>query len=99
MSRTFLVAVLGGVFFAVVAHCVVHAPWCDLEDWPALIGFAAGAVAGAIAGAAERVVQAIDAQTARLAGAGEDRRRPARSSAGGQPDAGIQTSPSVRAPS
>jgi hypothetical protein len=99
MSRTFFVAICGGAFFAVVAHCVAGALRSDLEDWPALIGGAAGALVGAVAGAAERVVQAIDAQTDRLAGATENRQRPARPPADGQPATGIQSSVPERASS
>jgi hypothetical protein len=90
MIRTFYVAVLGGVFFAVVTHCVAGGLRSDLGDWPALIGCAAGAIVGAVAGAAERIVRAIDAQTARLTGARGNRQHPAGPSAVGRAATGIQ---------
>ena len=93
MVRTFVVALLAGVFFAVLVHCVAGGLRSDLGDWPALIGWAGGALVGAVAGAAERVVQAIDAQTARLAGAKGDNRQqqPGPPLADGRPVTGIQT--------
>jgi hypothetical protein len=90
MRRTFLVAVPSGVFFAVLMHCIAGRLWSDLGDWPALIGCAAGALVGAVAGAAESLVRAIDAQTARLAALIENRQHAARPLAVREPSTEIQ---------
>jgi hypothetical protein len=97
MRRTFLVAVLGEVFFAVLMHCITGGLWSDLGDWPALIGCAAGAPVGAVAGAAESLVLAIDAQTARLAAVIENRQHVLRPSAAREPATGIQATTRGRA--